>query len=197
MNHMPATPVESLAEPRIAPLDPPYEPQTQVFLEKWMPPGSQVEPLRLFRTLAVHDDMASRMRPLGAGILGHGRVGARERELVILRTCARTGAEYEWGVHVVAYGKPLGLSDEQIAATVNGRPDDPAFSEQEALLVRLADELHDTCTVSDTLWQALAERFSEDQLLELLIIAGQYRLISYIVNGVRVEQEPWAARFPL
>jgi 4-carboxymuconolactone decarboxylase len=193
---MSATPVEGATEPRIAPLAPPYEPQTQAFLEKWMPPGSPVEPLRLFRTLAVHEDMASRMRPLGAGILGHGRVGARERELVIHRTCARTGAEYEWGVHAVAYGKPLGLSDEQIAATVNGTPDDPAFSDEDALLVRLADELHDTCTVSDALWQALAERFSEDQLLELLIIAGQYRLISYIVNGVRVEQEPWAARFP-
>jgi 4-carboxymuconolactone decarboxylase len=42
----------------------------------------------------------------------------------------------------------------------------------------------------------LAERVREDQLLELLIIAGQYRLISYVVNGVRVEQEPWAERFP-
>ena len=72
-----------------------------------------------------------------------------------------------------------------------------AFSEHERLLVRLADELHDTCGVSEELWAELAERFSEDELLELLIIAGQYRLISYIVNGARVELEPWAARFPM
>jgi len=182
--------------PRIAPLAPPYTPDTQTLLDKWMAPGNQVEPLRLFRTLAVHDELASRMRPLGAGILGRGRVAPRDREIVIHRTCARSGAEYEWGVHAIAFGKPLGLSDEQLAATVHGGADDPSFSERDRLLIGLADELHETCNVSEQLWAALAERFSEDQLLELLIIAGQYRLISYVVNGARVELEPWAARFP-
>ena len=184
------------AAPRIAPLEPPYEPDIEAALRKWMPPGSEAEPLRLFRTLTVHDELASRMRPLGAGILGHGRVEPREREIVIHRTCARAGAEYEWGVHVLAFGKPLGLSDEQVAATVHGRPDDPAWSDREARLIRLADELHDTCTVSDALWAELAEGFSEDQLLELLITAGWYRLLSYVINAARVEHEPWAALFP-
>jgi 4-carboxymuconolactone decarboxylase len=182
--------------PRIAPLEPPYLPETEALLKKWMPPGSAIEPLALFRTLAVHDELAARMRPLGAGILGHGRVGPREREIVIHRTCARTGAEYEWGVHVLAYGRPLGLSDDQIAATVNGAADDPAWSERDALLIRLADELHDSCRVSDPLWSALGRHFADDQLLELLITAGWYRLVSYVVNAVQIQREPWAARFP-
>ena len=96
-----------------------------------------------------------------------------------------------------AYGKPVGLSDEQIAATVNGAADDRAWSERDALLVRVADELHDTCGVSDALWPALAERFSNDQLLEIVITAGWYRLLSYVINVARVEPEPWAARFPI
>jgi 4-carboxymuconolactone decarboxylase len=83
------------AVPRIAPLEPPYDPDTETMLRKWMPPGSPLDPLALFRTLQVHDELASRMRPLGAGILGHGRVAPRERELIIHRTCARAGAEYE------------------------------------------------------------------------------------------------------
>jgi alkylhydroperoxidase family enzyme len=184
------------AAPRIAPLRSPYAPETQTLLAKWMGAVDGVEPLALFRTLALHHDLASRMRPLGAGILGHGVVSPRDRELIIHRTCARTGAEYEWGVHVVAYGRPLGLTDEQLAATVHGDADDPAFSEHDALLVRLADELHDTCHVSDELWTALAQRFSEQQLLELLVVAGQYRVISYLVNAVRVQPEAWAPRFP-
>jgi alkylhydroperoxidase family enzyme len=187
---------EQMTGPRIAPLEPPYEPAIEAILAKWMPPGSAVEPLALFRTLAVHDELASRMRPLGAGILGHGRIEPREREIVIHRTCARAGAEYEWGVHVLAFGRPLGLSDEQIAASVNGRADDPAWSERDALLVRLADELHDTCTVSDGLWSALAVHYSDDQLLELVITAGWYRLLSYVIDAARVQPEPWAARFP-
>jgi 4-carboxymuconolactone decarboxylase len=184
------------ARPRIAPLEPPYEPEIEAALRKWMPPGAETEPLKLFRTLTVHDELASRMRPLGAGILGHGRVDPREREIVIHRTCARAGAEYEWGVHVLAFGKPLGLSDEQIAATVHGQADDPAWSEHDAQLVQLADELHESCAVSDRLWAQLAERFSEDQLLELVITVGWYRLLSYVINAARVQHEPWAARFP-
>jgi len=182
--------------PRIAPLEPPYDAHIETFLSKWMPPESPMEPLRLFRTMAIHDQLTSRMRPQGAGILAHGQVEPRDREIVIHRTCARTGAEYEWGVHVVAYGRAVGLSDEQITATAIGTADDPAWSEHDALLVRLADELHDTCTVSDELWAELAERYTEVQLLELLIIAGQYRLISYLVNAVAIEREPWAERFP-
>ena len=187
---------EPATNPRIAPLAPPYEPEIEELLKKWMPPGAETEPLRLFRTLAVHDELASRMRPIGSGLLGHGRVEPREREIVIHRTCARAGAEYEWGVHVLAFGKPLGLGDEQIAATVQGSAEDPVWSEHDALLIRLADELHDACTVSDTLWAELAERFSDDQLLELVITAGWYRLLSYVINAAGVEHEPWAARFP-
>jgi 4-carboxymuconolactone decarboxylase len=184
------------AAPRIAPLEPPYEAHIQTFLEKWMPPESSMEPLRLFRTLAVHEQLASRMRPQGAAILGHGQVEPRDREIVIHRTCARTGAEYEWGVHVVAYGRQVGLSEQQITATARGGADDPAWSDHDALLIRLADELHDTCTVSDRLWAKLAEHYTEVQLLELLIIAGQYRIISYLVNAVAIQPEPWAERFP-
>ena len=144
----------------------------------------------------VAEQLASRMRPLGAGILGHGLVKPRDRELVILRTCARAGAEYEWGVHVLAFGKPLGLSNAQIAATVRGEGTDPAWSKQDAELIELADELYDTATVSDELWAKLAARFNSEQLIELLVIAGWYRLIAYVINAAGVQREPWAARFP-
>jgi 4-carboxymuconolactone decarboxylase len=182
--------------PRILPLNPPYDPATEAMLNRWMPPQSPLDPLRLFRTLAVHDELMSRMRPLGAGILAHGRVSAREREIIIHRTCARAGAEYEWGVHAVAYGKPVGFTDEQLDATVRGGSDDPVWSETDATLVRFADELHENGRVSDVVWDALVERYRDDQLLELVIIAGWYRLISYVVNSARVELEEWAARFP-
>ena len=182
--------------PRIPPLEPPYEPEVEEMLRKWMPPGDAVEPLKLFRTLAVHLDLAGRMRPLGAGLLGRPRVDPREREVIIHRTTALCGAEYEWGVHVVGFGTPLGLTEDQITATINGQSDDPAWSERDRLLVRLADELHRSATVSDDLWSELEARWPHDQLIELVVTAGWYRLISYVVNVAGVENEPWAARFP-
>jgi alkylhydroperoxidase family enzyme len=165
-------------------------------LEKWMPPAAQVEPLGLFRTLAVHEDLFSRMRVVGSGILGHGRVEPRDREIIIDRTCARCGAEYEWGVHAVAFGNVVGLSDAQIAATAQREPNDSVWTGRDALLIRLADELHDGCGVSDAVWTGLTEHYREDQLLELVIVAGWYRLISGVANACRVRLEPWAARFP-
>jgi alkylhydroperoxidase family enzyme len=161
-----------------------------------MPPGSAVEPLALFRTLMVHGELAARMRPLGAGILGHGSVAPREREILLLRTCARCGAEYEWGVHAVAFGPLVGLDEARIAATAAGSSEDPAWSERDRLLVRLADELHDSDAVSDALWAELERGWTSQQLLELIVTAGWYRLLAYVINAARVEREPWAARFP-
>jgi alkylhydroperoxidase family enzyme len=184
-----------MATPRIAPLEPPYSSETATLLEKWMGSAAQ-EPLRLFRTLAIHQELASRMRPLGAGILGHPRLDPRERELLILRTCARAGAEYEWGVHVVVFGGRVGLSEEQLRATAGRTADDPVWSEADAQLIAAADALYDTNTIPDELWRELAGRFGRDQLLELIIVAGWYCVISYLVNTLQIELEPWAARFP-
>jgi alkylhydroperoxidase family enzyme len=93
-------------------------------------------------------------------------------------------------------GAAEAVSDAQIAATVHGDSGDPAWSEADAELIALADELYDTATVSDALWAKLAQRFSEEQLIELLVIAGWYRLLSYVINAAGVQREPWAARFP-
>ena len=83
---------------RIPPLDPPYEPEIEAMLAKWMPPGSAVEPLKLFRTLVRNREISERMRVLGAGILGRASsIDLPDREIVIDRVCARCGCEYEWG----------------------------------------------------------------------------------------------------
>ncbi|MGW4769153.1 carboxymuconolactone decarboxylase family protein [Nocardia sp. NPDC004278] len=182
--------------PRIAPLYPPYAPAIDAQLKKWMPPEATIEPLALFRTLAVHDELFARMRPLGAGILGHGRVSPRDREIVIHRTCARAGAEYEWGVHAVVQGPQVGLTTAQIDAAAVGPADDPAWTAADSVLVLMADELHDTGDISDEVWTRLAERYDVDQILELIIIAGWYRLLSTVITSARIEFEPWARRFP-
>ncbi len=181
---------------RITPLEPPYDPETGEMLKRWMPPGAAVEPLALFRTLAVHPDLMSRMRPLGSGILNHGQVPPRDREIVLHRTCARAGAEYEWGVHAVAFAESVGLTADQLASTATGNADDACWSDGDAQLIRLADELHDTNTISDGLWAQLSARYTDQQLLELIVTAGWYRTLAYVINAARIPPEPWASRFP-
>jgi 4-carboxymuconolactone decarboxylase len=179
---------------RIAPLSPPYPADVAESLAKWMPPGAAVEPLALFRTLARHRTLSDRMRPLGALLLGRGTLPLRDRELVILRTCARNGAEYEWGVHAAAFAAAAGLDAAALDATCARTPGAPLAAADLALLA-IVDELHDTGTVSDAGWQRTATRFTDEQRLELLVLVGFYHLISFVANGARVEPEPWAARF--
>ena len=182
--------------PRIEPVEPPYAPDVEEMLRKWMPPDAGVEPLRLFRTLVVHESLAARMRPLGAGILGHGLLEPRDRELMIDRTCARCGAEYEWGVHAAFFGQAVGLSEAELAATVTAPADDAIWSERERAVIRLADELHDNAHVSDATFGELELHFTPPQILELVVTAGWYHTISFVIGAARIAPEPWAARFP-
>jgi alkylhydroperoxidase family enzyme len=185
-----------MARPRIAPVEAPYDAATEAMLARWMPPDSGLEPLRLFRTLAVHESLFARMRPLGAGILGHGLIEPRLRELMILRTCARCRAEYEWGVHATFFGESVGLKPAEIAATVRAGRDDPIWSAPERSVIRLADELYDSAGVSDCAYAELEVHFTAAQILELVIICGWYHTISFVINAASVQLEPWAARFP-
>jgi alkylhydroperoxidase family enzyme len=177
---------------RIAPLVPPYADRVAEDFAALMPPG--VPPIALFRTLAKNPRVLRRIRR--GGLLDPGSITVRQREIVILRTTARAGAEYEWGVHAAFFGGAAGLGAAELAATVLEGPDAPCWSEEDALLVRLADELHAGARLSDDTWAALSAQFAEDQLIELLVLAGLYRAISYVVNGTGIELEPGAPRFP-
>ena len=183
--------------PRIRPVEPPYTEALAGMLQKWMPPGVALEPLALFRTLAVHPLILERLRPIGGALLGRGRLPAAVRELVILRTSARLSAEYEWGVHAASLAAEAGFEGARLAATVSGAPDDPAFTVEDRPIVRLVDELRDRGQVSPTTWQALAARFAPDELLELVVLCGFYHLIGFVCNAAGVALEPWAERFPV
>jgi alkylhydroperoxidase family enzyme len=180
---------------RIPPLEPPYPADVEAHLRKAMPSWTTMPPLRLFRLWARHLPMAEALRAVGSYVLGRGTVDPRDREIVILRVCARCGAEYEWGVHAVSFPPFLEIPDAQVRATAGGAANDPVWTPRQALLVRLADELHDTARVSDELWAELGRHWNEVQLLELLLIAGFYHLVSFTANATGVECEPWAARF--
>jgi len=180
---------------RLAPLDPPYDADTARTLERMMPPG--IAPLNLFRTVAHNPAILERFRSTGAYLLNFGTLPALDREIVIQRTCARCGCEYEWGVHAVFYGERVGLSTEQLDATAAGPgATDPCWSPEQALLIGLVDALHDHSDVEDALWERLAAHYTEPQLVELVALVGQYHFVSFIANAFRVQREEGARRFP-
>ena len=178
--------------PRVDPLEPPYDPEVQRLFDLVMPEG--IPPLLLFRTLATNARIFPRF--MRAGVLDRGPIPIRDRELVIHRVTARCHAEYEWGVHVAAFARPLGLSEDWIRATVLAAADDPLWSPREAALVEFCDELHETHSVCEASWERLGAHFDRSQRIELLYLAGLYHTVSFLVNGLTLPLEPNAPRFP-
>jgi alkylhydroperoxidase family enzyme len=179
---------------RIAPLEPPYDPEVARRLGSMMPPG--VPPIGLFRTFARNLPMTAAMGEWGAYELGRNlSLSMRDREILIDRTCARCGAEYEWGVHVLFFAERVGLTAEQVASLTHGSPDDGCWRTRERLLIRAADSLHDRSDIDDELWALLAGELAEAEILDLLLLCGWYHAISYVARAARVEPEAGAPRF--
>lgn len=178
---------------RLPPRARPYEADLEKMMDGMRFDGPS--PRHLMQALAHAPKFLMRFQALGGTILFSGKLPAREREIAIMRTGARTRSEYEWGMHVALYQKSCGLSDLEIQATLRGGADDPVWNGRERLIIRTTDELHDTSTVSDGLWRELAAQWSEEQLVELVLTIGYYHMAAFFLNAMGVPLEEGAARF--
>jgi alkylhydroperoxidase family enzyme len=133
---------------------------------------------------------------MAGGLLDKGTISLREREIAINRTCARCGGEYEWGVHIALFAAKAGLGPSEIAATAGEGASAACWGPRDRLIIRLADQLHDTSTIDDILWADLSAAFSDEQILELVMLAGFYHMVSFVANAARLPLEPYAERFP-
>jgi alkylhydroperoxidase family enzyme len=176
---------------RLAPLQPPYAADIREQFDRIM---RGAPPLVLFRTIARSPRAWEKFS--AGGLLDRGPLSLREREIVIHRTCARTGCEYEWGVHIAAFAAAARLSDEQVRATVLGEATDPCWSVPEQALLAAVDALHLRATLDDAEFAALASHYDEAQILEIMLLCGFYRTVSYLANGLALPLEETAARFP-
>ena len=178
--------------PRIPPLPPDErEPRTAELLDalKFDPDG---EDMNLFATLARHPRLLKRWSQFGGLLLAGGTLSARDREVLILRTAANCGADYEWGHHL-PIGRTAGLSDNEMTALAGSRREAEGVDVE---LVRAADELHDRNMIIDATWDALASRFDESQLIEICMVVGQYHLVAFTLRSLRIQREPGVEGLP-
>lgn len=150
-------------------------------------------PLALFTTMAR--DPRLFFKYFDAGLLDRGHLSMRQREIVIDRTTALCGAEYEWGVHVTRFGGHVGLTNTQITSLLRGDARDDCWSEDERVLIDLCDELHHTSTISDHLWARLKDGNTDEAIIELLLLAGFYHTTAFLVNAFALPFESGMARF--
>jgi alkylhydroperoxidase family enzyme len=176
---------------RMAPLQPPYDAEIQGQFDRIM---RGAPPLMLFRVVAGQARAWEKFR--AGGLLDRGPLSLREREIVIDRTCALTGCEYEWGVHVAAFASAAQLTGEQVRATVLDGADAPCWSAAEQAMVAAVDALHVKATLDDAEFKALSVHYDDAQILEIILLCGFYHTVSYLANGLDLPLEANGARFP-
>lgn len=173
-----------MTTPRIAPQpEAGHQPDHVATLDRLRAPDGSIP--NLFATLARHRLAFQPAVRLWMRLLFRGTLPDRDRELAILRVAHRTSCPYELHHHV-RIAAEAGLTGEQIAAV------DPAhhtkgLDDDQRSLLDAVDELLDSDDISDPRWRALAGRYDDAQLIELVLLVGQYRAIALLINSCRVE----------
>ena len=178
--------------PRIAAVSNPSDELKELFSKGLARPDGK--PLNIFGTLGHHPALLKRFNVLGGLFLNKGTLPEREREIVILRVGWNCRAVYEFGQHTII-GKRVGLKDAEIAALIR-KPASYAWRADDAALIALADDLCTDDCVSDRTWQQLAGRWDEAQLVELVMVAGFYRMVSGFLNSTGVSLDPDTPGWP-
>jgi 4-carboxymuconolactone decarboxylase len=170
--------------PRIAPVElEDGDPSVQELLA----PLGERSSSNFFRTLVRHPRIFKRWIPYGHVLL-KGSLPARDRELLVLRAAHRAQSPYEW-FHHEPIAADSGLSDKEIARVRLG-PAEKGWSDADATVLRAADELIDTHTLSDATWQLLSDRYDEQQLIEVPMVVGLYYSMGFALNSFGVQPEP-------
>jgi 4-carboxymuconolactone decarboxylase len=155
--------------------------------------GTTFPASNIFDTLVRHPGLFRRWLPFGGKLLA-GKLPARERELLILRTGWHCQSPYEWGQHVLI-ARAAGLTDAEIDRVKQG-PDAPGWDEFERALLTAADELHDDAFIGEATWAALAARYDERQLIEVPMLVGHYHMVAFTLNSLGVQREEGVPGLP-
>jgi alkylhydroperoxidase family enzyme len=177
---------------RIGTLPKPWPDAFAAAMEKVMPPG--VEPLSLFTAIAQSPRAWDRFS--AGSMAGKGPLDFRTREIVINRTAARTGCEYEWGTHTKLFAAKAGLTPAQVRSTYDGHADDGNWTEAEAAAIATVDALLANKRLSDREFARIAAHFDTAQILEIIQLTSFYHGVALITGALDLPCEPGMDRFP-
>ncbi|MFT3929241.1 MAG: carboxymuconolactone decarboxylase family protein [Spongiibacteraceae bacterium] len=134
--------------------------------------------------LGCDADLYERMAAVSVQLLAKSTLPKRDFELVVLRTDWLCQSPYNWGEHV-RIAKKFGITSAEIESITQGSTA-ANWSEHERALLKAAEELHEDAMLSDATWSVLAKTFSEKQLFELIVLIGQFTLVTYVQNSLRL-----------
>ena len=141
----------------------------------------------VFCTLANYPRLFVAWMQLGVHALGGSSLGAREREMVILRTTALAGGRYPFAQHV-EIGLRCGLNRKDVAALLAGLSS-PHWRGADRRLLKAVDELKAGNALNDATWDELRGGLSVAQCMDVAATVAFYRLAAWLLNACRTPLE--------
>ncbi len=145
--------------------------------------------LNVFKMMAHAETNFRPLVRLGSAILAQQKLSAKLRELAILRVANLSGCRYEWVQHV-SLAMLMGATRLQVDAIENGETHAPCFDERERLVLDFATEIMSEVRVSDVTFARMRERFSPQEIVELILAIGYYMMVARLIESTGVEIEP-------
>jgi alkylhydroperoxidase family enzyme len=146
-------------------------------------------PLNIFKLMAHAETNFRPLLRLGTSILSEQKLAATLRELAILRTARRCGADYEWIQHV-AIAKVVGVTDAQIDAVATDRLDAPVLSEVEQTVLAVTDDLVRDGRVPAARFATLERLLSTREIVELVLAVGFYVTLARLMVVADIDPDP-------
>ncbi len=156
--------------------------------------NEQLATLNVFRAMLHNPKAAGAAANLLTTLLFRNTLDTRLRELVILRTGWRCGSEYEFCQHVQV-AKRLKMTEEEILG-VRDPASCRAYGELDRAVIAMTDELIDGARVSAATWAVLERSLRPEDLVELLLAAGNWRMIAIFLNSANVPLDSGVPSWP-
>lgn len=146
------------------------------------------------QVLIRHPALYAVFLPFLKALVAETGLPPRDRQIVVLRMLALADETYE-KAHHIEISRKTGLTDAEIAAVLVG--EGGSLSPFDRVLMNAAAELHREQRVADDTWAALAERYSQEQRMELVYLAGCYQTMAMLTKsfGIPLESDAQLAAF--
>jgi alkylhydroperoxidase family enzyme len=177
--------VDTAAMPRIPPLL--YEeldPETQALWDQMAGGRFGSRPNVLMGATMWNPELNRARSQFTSYVMNSTCLPLRDRELAILRTAWKCGADFMWAMHT-EIGLQCGLSQEEIDR-VGAGPEHADWTPEESAVLRSMDELNDYSRIADATWRVLAAKYDNRQLLELVTLAGSYHVMAYLMGAIGI-----------
>ena len=148
---------------------------------------------KLYLTLLNHPDLHQSRLPLGIYLQQHSSLPEADRELCILRIAFLCQCAYIWGRHI-NIARHIKLDNRLIHKA--GKRHLTAAETHHDWLVEAVDKLYRTDSISSEIWSKLLEKYSNQQMMDLIFTVGGYRMLAMACNSIGIEPEEGDAPLP-